>query len=173
MTLVSSGIPKIPITLYYCPHACISHICPIIYQPWIGRRTEQVRSPNFRIAPPLVFPISNHDAGQIKEQNWYGPNGMEHLRTVKEPKQSIPTFAETVALLMMVRWRHANLNGQFLTKCDFFWRVRVLGCGSCVGRGVGCVALLLLFDGGISQRTSTSSSTSTSKSKTTRPVFSH
>ena len=27
---------------------------------------------------------------------------MQHVRTIKEPKQSIPTFAETVALLMKV-----------------------------------------------------------------------
>ncbi|KDQ25386.1 hypothetical protein PLEOSDRAFT_1090027 [Pleurotus ostreatus PC15] len=31
---------------------------------------------------------------------------MEHVRTVKEPKQSIPTFAETVALLM----QHVKFN---------------------------------------------------------------
>ena len=40
--------------------------------------------------------------GLIREQNWHGENGMEHLRTVKKPEQSIPTFAETVALLMKV-----------------------------------------------------------------------
>lgn len=34
---------------------------------------------------------------------WYGENGMENVRTLKEPKQSIPTFAETVTLLMLVR----------------------------------------------------------------------
>ncbi|KAF5321274.1 hypothetical protein D9619_000550 [Psilocybe cf. subviscida] len=33
--------------------------------------------------------------GNIKERNWYGEDGMEHVRTVKEPKQAIPTFAET------------------------------------------------------------------------------
>lgn len=41
--------------------------------------------------------------GNIRDRNWYGPDGMEHLRTTKEPKQAIPTFAETVALLMKVR----------------------------------------------------------------------
>lgn len=40
--------------------------------------------------------------GLIREKNWYGPDGMEHARTKKEPKQSIPTFVETVALLMKV-----------------------------------------------------------------------
>ena len=27
---------------------------------------------------------------------------MQHVRTIKEPKQGIPTFADTVALLMKV-----------------------------------------------------------------------
>jgi hypothetical protein len=40
--------------------------------------------------------------GQIKEREWYGDDGMQHVRTLKEPKQSIPTFAETIALLMKV-----------------------------------------------------------------------
>lgn len=41
---------------------------------------------------------------------------MEHLRTRKTPKQSIPTFAETVTLLMLVRppnQRSPLLNTQF------------------------------------------------------------
>ena len=40
--------------------------------------------------------------GLIRERNWYGADGMEHARTKKEPQQSIPTFAETVELLMKV-----------------------------------------------------------------------
>ncbi len=40
--------------------------------------------------------------GRIKERNWYGEDGMEHLRTIREPAQPIPTFAETVTLLMKV-----------------------------------------------------------------------
>jgi len=48
--------------------------------------------------------------GFIKEKNWYGPDGMEQLRTTKEPTQSIPTFAETIALLMKPENRHAKLN---------------------------------------------------------------
>ncbi|KAJ8698661.1 hypothetical protein PTI98_005344 [Pleurotus ostreatus] len=35
---------------------------------------------------------------------------MEHVRTVKEPKQSIPTFAETVALLMQPENQHVKFN---------------------------------------------------------------
>lgn len=40
--------------------------------------------------------------GLIRERDWHGEDGMQHLRTKKEPKQPIPTFAETVALLMKV-----------------------------------------------------------------------
>jgi phosphatidylglycerol phospholipase C len=40
--------------------------------------------------------------GLIREQCWYGENGMERLRTVKQPQQSLCTFAETVELLMKV-----------------------------------------------------------------------
>lgn len=40
--------------------------------------------------------------GLIRERNWYGSDGMVHVRTVKEPKQSIPTFIETLDLLMKV-----------------------------------------------------------------------
>ncbi|KAH9482332.1 Phosphatidylglycerol phospholipase C [Psilocybe cubensis] len=48
--------------------------------------------------------------GQIKERTWYGENGMQHVRTVKEPKQAIPTFAETVELLMKPENRHIKFN---------------------------------------------------------------
>ncbi|KAJ6502483.1 PLC-like phosphodiesterase [Mycena sanguinolenta] len=47
--------------------------------------------------------------GAIKDCNWYGPDGMEHARTKKEPKQSIPTFVETLALLM----KPENMHIQF------------------------------------------------------------
>ena len=42
-------------------------------------------------------------SGLIRERNWYGKDGMQHLRIKREPERSIPTFAETVALLMKVR----------------------------------------------------------------------
>ncbi|PSR81019.1 hypothetical protein PHLCEN_2v6550 [Hermanssonia centrifuga] len=48
--------------------------------------------------------------GLIRDQNWYGEEGMEHLHTVKEPKQSIPTFAETVTLLMKPENQHVKFN---------------------------------------------------------------
>lgn len=40
--------------------------------------------------------------GLIRETNWYGTDGMVHARTIKEPKQPIPTFIETLDLLMKV-----------------------------------------------------------------------
>jgi len=48
--------------------------------------------------------------GQIKERKWYGHDGMEQVRTKKEPKQPIPTFSETVALLMQPENRHVKFN---------------------------------------------------------------
>ncbi|KAF8843114.1 PLC-like phosphodiesterase [Paxillus ammoniavirescens] len=48
--------------------------------------------------------------GLIRERNWYGQDGMEHLRTIKEPRQAIPTFAETIALLMKPENQHVNFN---------------------------------------------------------------
>ena len=46
---------------------------------------------------------NSYYAGLIRERNWYGPDGMNHLRTIKEPRQPIPTFTETLDLLMKVR----------------------------------------------------------------------
>lgn len=34
--------------------------------------------------------------------NWHGEGGIEHVRTLKEPRQAIPTFAQTIELLMRV-----------------------------------------------------------------------
>ncbi|TFK28542.1 PLC-like phosphodiesterase [Coprinopsis marcescibilis] len=48
--------------------------------------------------------------GKIKERNWHGPDGMQHIKTKKEPIQSIPTFAETIAFLMKPENRHVTLN---------------------------------------------------------------
>ncbi|KAI0049415.1 PLC-like phosphodiesterase [Auriscalpium vulgare] len=48
--------------------------------------------------------------GLIRERVWYGQDGMEHARTTKEPKQSIPTFVETVSLLMQPENRHVKFN---------------------------------------------------------------
>ncbi|KIJ69927.1 hypothetical protein HYDPIDRAFT_171866 [Hydnomerulius pinastri MD-312] len=48
--------------------------------------------------------------GLIRERNWYGEDGMEHLLTIKEPRQAIPTFAETIALLMKPENQHVKFN---------------------------------------------------------------
>ena len=40
--------------------------------------------------------------GEIKERNWFGDDGMQHIRTKKEPIQPIPLFVETIELLMRV-----------------------------------------------------------------------
>ncbi|KAH7931333.1 PLC-like phosphodiesterase [Leucogyrophana mollusca] len=48
--------------------------------------------------------------GLIRERNWYGDDGMDKLLTLKEPKQAIPTFAETVTLLMKPENQHVKFN---------------------------------------------------------------
>jgi hypothetical protein len=39
----------------------------------------------------------------IRESNWHGDDGINKARTLKTPHLPIPTFAETVDLLMKVR----------------------------------------------------------------------
>ncbi|KAF9448995.1 PLC-like phosphodiesterase [Macrolepiota fuliginosa MF-IS2] len=63
----------------------------------------------------LMFhdPVLNRttdSTGQIKERVWYGEKGMQHVRTIKEPKQAIPTFAETIELLMKPENQHTKFN---------------------------------------------------------------
>ncbi|KZT60149.1 PLC-like phosphodiesterase [Calocera cornea HHB12733] len=48
--------------------------------------------------------------GLIREQNYHGENGMEHVRTRKEPQQPIPTFQGTVELLMKPENKHLKFN---------------------------------------------------------------
>ncbi|KNZ78608.1 hypothetical protein J132_11049 [Termitomyces sp. J132] len=57
-----------------------------------------------------VLERTTNGKGQIKELNWYGEDGMQHLRTIKSPRQAIPTFAETITLLMRPENRHAKFN---------------------------------------------------------------
>ncbi|KJA29766.1 hypothetical protein HYPSUDRAFT_60618 [Hypholoma sublateritium FD-334 SS-4] len=49
-------------------------------------------------------------AGKIRDKMWHGADGMQHVRTKKEPKQTIPTFAQTVELLMRPENRHVKFN---------------------------------------------------------------
>ncbi|KAG7097464.1 hypothetical protein E1B28_004808 [Marasmius oreades] len=53
---------------------------------------------------------TTNSGGHIKSRNWYGQDGMEHVRTNKEPKQAIPTFAETIVLLMKPENHHVKFN---------------------------------------------------------------
>jgi hypothetical protein len=67
-----------------------------VSQPWAGRRTRRVWKVTVLFGRDSVY------IGLIKERVWYGEDGMEHVRTRKEPQQAIPTFADTVKLLMLV-----------------------------------------------------------------------
>ncbi|KAJ6515363.1 PLC-like phosphodiesterase, partial [Mycena sanguinolenta] len=60
-------------------------------------------------APPELGRTTN-STGKIRERNWYGADGMESVRTTQEPHQPIPTFAESIALLMRPENQHANFN---------------------------------------------------------------
>ncbi|KAJ7368882.1 PLC-like phosphodiesterase [Mycena olivaceomarginata] len=53
---------------------------------------------------------TTNSTGNIREREWHGPDGIQHVRTTKEPHQAIPTFAETIALLMRPENQHANFN---------------------------------------------------------------
>ncbi|KAB5593220.1 hypothetical protein CTheo_3302 [Ceratobasidium theobromae] len=48
---------------------------------------------------------------------------MEHTRTTREPKQAIPTFAETIELLMREENRHVKFNWEIDTKWDVYQSV--------------------------------------------------
>lgn len=48
--------------------------------------------------------------GLIYEHPYYGPDGIEHLRTVKQPAQQIPTFNQICDLLMRPECKHVKLN---------------------------------------------------------------
>ncbi|WFD04944.1 hypothetical protein MVES1_000269 [Malassezia vespertilionis] len=48
--------------------------------------------------------------GKIGERPYYGMNGIEHVRTIEEPVQQIPTFEQLCALLMKPENQHVKLN---------------------------------------------------------------
>jgi glycerophosphoryl diester phosphodiesterase len=48
--------------------------------------------------------------GLIRQRHWYGKDGIEHLRTIKQPPQGIPTFVQTIALLMKPENQHVKFN---------------------------------------------------------------
>jgi len=71
-------------------HVSIDDVVLMFHDPELGRTTNS--------------------KGQIRERQWYGADGMEHVRTTKEPHQAIPTFDETIALLMRPENQHVNFN---------------------------------------------------------------
>ena len=48
--------------------------------------------------------------GLIYERPYYGDDGIEHLRTLKQPAQQIPTFVQVCDLLMRPDCKHVKLN---------------------------------------------------------------
>ncbi|KAF9567419.1 PLC-like phosphodiesterase [Agrocybe pediades] len=71
-------------------HVSADNVVLMFHDPALGRTTDST--------------------GEIRERNWYGEGGMQHVRTVKEPKQAIPTFSETIALLMQPENQHIKFN---------------------------------------------------------------
>ncbi|KAG9087893.1 hypothetical protein FRC06_002309, partial [Ceratobasidium sp. 370] len=69
-------------------HVSLDDVVLMFHDPSLGRTTD--------------------GRGLIREKNWLGD--MEHTRTVREPKQAIPTFAETVELLMRPENQHVQFN---------------------------------------------------------------
>ncbi|CDR99563.1 hypothetical protein [Sporisorium scitamineum] len=48
--------------------------------------------------------------GLIYERPYYGQDGIEHIRTLKQPAQQIPTFPQVCDLLMRPENKHVKLN---------------------------------------------------------------
>ncbi|EJU06532.1 PLC-like phosphodiesterase [Dacryopinax primogenitus] len=71
-------------------HVSLDGVIMMFHDPALGRTTD------------------GH--GLIREQNYHGEQGMEHVRTKKEPKQPIPTFNQTVGLLMKPDNKHLKFN---------------------------------------------------------------
>jgi hypothetical protein len=86
------------VTLFYL------FFCHQLIRPCVSYRPRE----DYRVKRSLAIHLharswlTNEYPGLIRERNWYGKNGMENLLTIKKPKQSIPTFEQTIALLMKV-----------------------------------------------------------------------
>jgi glycerophosphoryl diester phosphodiesterase len=108
---------KLSLLVHYC-------VCSIVnVKTWNGQRVVKVSWSSLVHNRPLMLAIL---LGRINERDWYGRDGMEHARTVKEPKQSIPTFFETLTLLMKVRNSHLSLHSRY----PFHDRTRISTCSS-------------------------------------------
>jgi glycerophosphoryl diester phosphodiesterase len=82
--------------------ACIGLLTPGLSPIALERTTDSTGNYHGQRQEPGWYHTDSITSGQIKEREWHGETGMQHVRTIKEPRQTIPTFAETVALLMRV-----------------------------------------------------------------------
>ncbi|WFD34977.1 hypothetical protein MCUN1_001823 [Malassezia cuniculi] len=53
---------------------------------------------------------TTNSSGPLAERTYYGENGVEHVRTLEEPVQQIPTFEQVCTLLMKPENRHVQFN---------------------------------------------------------------
>ena len=53
---------------------------------------------------------TTNSSGPIVDRPYYGENGIEHVRTLEEPVQQIPTFEQLCELLMKPENRHVQFN---------------------------------------------------------------
>ncbi|WFD32312.1 hypothetical protein MSPP1_003357 [Malassezia sp. CBS 17886] len=53
---------------------------------------------------------TTNGTGPIGARPYYGPDGLEHIRTLKDPPQQIPSFEELCTLLMKPENQHVKLN---------------------------------------------------------------
>ncbi|KOS15229.1 plc-like phosphodiesterase [Malassezia pachydermatis] len=53
---------------------------------------------------------TTNSTGLISARQYYGKDGLEHVHTLKEPPQQIPTFEQLCSLLMQPSNRHVKLN---------------------------------------------------------------
>ena len=82
---------------YFFRLCCRLHLCSVLERT-TDSKGDACAFDNRRCFELKLWPVPGH----IKERTWYGDDGMQHVRTIKKPIQSIPTFAETIALLMKV-----------------------------------------------------------------------
>ncbi|KAF8603474.1 PLC-like phosphodiesterase [Ceratobasidium sp. AG-I] len=69
-------------------HVSLDDVVLMFHDPSLGRTTD--------------------GKGLIREKRWEGD--MENTRTIREPRQAIPTFAQTIELLMRPENAHAQFN---------------------------------------------------------------
>ena len=63
-------------------------------------------------------------SGLIKQQPWH--DGIEHVRTVAQPQQQLPTFKNVCDLLMQPGNKHVKLNVSIISVLSDEWPVEGL-----------------------------------------------